>query len=62
MQKKNVIVQGTDHGSEYNSGPAYRCYAIYVSKDAQRSSALQVGVNLTLFYTVMEERQESGGP
>ena len=55
MQKKNVIVQGTDHGSEYNNGHAYGCYAIYVSKDDKRSCTLQVGVNLTLFYIVMKE-------
>ena len=35
-RKKNIIVQVTDHGSEYQSGPAYKCYAIYFSKDAER--------------------------
>ena len=33
---KKKIVQGTDHGPGYKSAPAYGCYAIYVSKDAQR--------------------------
>ena len=31
---KNVIVQGTDHGSDYFDGPVYGSYAIYVSKGA----------------------------
>ena len=35
-EQKDKIVQGTDHGSDYENGPAYGCYAIYVSKVAQR--------------------------
>ena len=31
-----IKIQGTDHGSGLKSGPVYRSYAIYVSKEAQR--------------------------
>ena len=45
----NVTVQGTNHGSDYNHGPVYGNYAIFVSEDAQRflTNIQQLAVTIT---------------